>query len=107
MRWDLPLIPCVFEISYFKRGDVFQAIFNSCCYDMVFVLIEDADIVVCPCFGKVEEWCELRNEIHIGCVVAILVDEHTLLPLKENLCKLVSLVTRCLKLTFCPERPSQ
>lgn len=46
------------------------------------MLVGDADVVVRPCFGGVEEWGEVGNQVDSGCLVGGLTDEHTLLALE-------------------------
>ena len=48
------------------------------------MLVGDADVVVRPCFGGVEEWRELGNQVHSGCLVGGLADEHTTLLALEG-----------------------
>ena len=50
--------------------------------ELVFVLVGDADVVVRPCLGEVEEGGEFRDQIDSGCLVGVLPDYRALLAWK-------------------------
>ncbi len=47
------------------------------------MLVGDADVVIRPGFGEVEEWSEFGDQVDSGCLVGILTDQRALLALER------------------------